>query len=78
VEEFPHTSSAVVRNILSFPPTYLHKRAFFKREMKYQNKLTAEHNMRIWLFKTVPDFKITVASKQVYMSHQISTIKTVS
>jgi hypothetical protein len=46
----------------------LYLRRCFNRN-EYQNMFNAEHDMRIQLSKTVPDFKALVPNKQFYPSH---------
>jgi hypothetical protein len=67
-EQFLHISSVAVKKLFLFSSTYLCETVFSRyaaSKMKYQNRLYAEHDMRLQLSKTAPNFNSFVASKPV-------------
>jgi hypothetical protein len=74
-EEFPHISSAAVKNLLPFPLCNCVKQLsrYEATKSRYRKRLNAERNMRIQLSKVAPDFKACVTSKQFHLPCFVNT-----
>jgi hypothetical protein len=74
-EELPPISNVTMKKLFSFPSTYV-RNSVLKiciNVNEIPNMFNAEHDMRLQLFKFVPDFNSLVASKKVHSPHHVST-----